>query len=115
MVSTTLSAVNQLVASPVAPSSLIPIPVVSPALPSSVFPVRPVVPAPSPEKAACADSPTGKHHWKIASPDGATISTGKCRYCHGTREFKNWQRVDVNKYDWAIPKHLSRGMQIIRI
>jgi len=34
---------------------------------------------------ACADSPTGAHHWVLGSPS-ATM-TGECKYCHAERAF----------------------------
>ena len=37
------------------------------------------------DRATCADSPTGAHHWVLGSPS-ATM-TGACKYCHAERAF----------------------------
>lgn len=51
-------------------------------------------------------APTCRHHWVIASPNGAT-SAGRCKLCGETKEFRNssgegWDRdgSEVGSASW---------------
>jgi hypothetical protein len=46
---------------------------------------------PRKEQAAAEVRPAADHfhHWKIAEPNGL-ISTGVCKHCGVTKEFRNW-------------------------
>lgn len=43
---------------------------------------------PAPRSTPGASPGSCRHHWVIAPPNGAT-SMGRCRRCHGVREFPN--------------------------
>ena len=48
-----------------------------------------------PEVQAEVEAPTCRHHWVIASPQGA-MSQGRCKVCGEEREFRN----SANDYVW---------------
>ena len=48
-----------------------------------------------PQAHAEVEAPTCRHHWVIASPQGA-MSQGRCKVCGEEREFRN----SANDYVW---------------
>ena len=46
------------------------------------------------------------HHWRIEIPDGPT-STGICRRCGATREFKNYLETSVGEERMRLGIYMS--------
>lgn len=45
------------------------------------------------DRATCADSPTGAHHWVLGSP--GALMRGECKYCHEERAFNPFAEGSV--------------------
>lgn len=80
-------------------------------------PIDTIVATQPPAQSDVASTPGCAHHWVIASPNGAEMSTGRCKVCGVEKEFPNsaedylWER-NVPQSRWtgrADPKSFSDG------